>query len=99
VDSGDLLVQNVSDYKAVFETANGKRVLWDLMKASGYTQTNFDENPYKSAHNEGARSMVVRIINLLEMDTGKIKAMIGENRKKESNYEFNGGYEFGSGDN
>ena len=78
---------NVACYKTVFNSENGEKVLWDLMKASGYTQSNFDVCPYKMAHNEGARSMVVRIINLLKMDEKKIELMMAEQRKKDDYYE------------
>lgn len=76
-------------YKSVFKTQNGEKVLWDLMKASGFTSTNFDENPYKTAFNEGARSMVMRILNLTEMDTDKIQVLMKEQRKADEYERFN----------
>jgi len=86
MDNTEKYLENVRRYKAVFETEKGKEVLWDLMKAGGYTSSTFNENPYIAAHNEGARTMVIRIINLLEMDESKLKTMMSEQRKNPYDY-------------
>lgn len=87
--NNDKYLETIKLYKSVFDSENGKKVLWDLMKVSGYTTTNFDENPYKTAYNEGARSMVTRVINLVEMDASKIKTMLDEHRKADEYERYN----------
>ena len=77
-------LKNVRLYKSVFETENGQRVLWDLMKASGFCVSGFDADPYKTAFNEGLRSMAIRIINILELDEEKVRNLMAEQRKADS---------------
>ncbi len=89
MDNNEKYLETINLYKSVFNTNNGKKLLWDLMKVSGYTGTNFDENPYKTAFNEGARSMVTRIINLTEMDASKVEVLIKEHRKVDEYERYN----------
>jgi hypothetical protein len=79
----------ISMYKSVFGSENGQRVLWDLMKVSGYTSNNFDENPQQLAYNEGLRSMVIRIVNLVEMDTQQISKLTKKYREADNYERFN----------
>lgn len=84
MDNNEKYLETATLYKDVFNTEKGKKVLWDLMKASGYTSTNFDDNPYKMAFNEGLRSMVIRIIKFTELDASKLQEMMKVNRKADS---------------
>jgi len=86
MDSSDKVVENIIDYKAVFCNEKGQAVLWDLMKAAGFASINFDENPYKMAYNEGLRAMVVRILNLTNMDIEEITRRIKDHKQKERIY-------------
>lgn len=80
------VVDNIIDYKSVFCNEKGMQVLWDLMKTSGYTSSNFDPNPYQTAYNEGLRSMVIRIITLIGMDVMQIEAEMKKQREKDKIY-------------
>lgn len=56
-------------YQKTFADGDGREVLKDLMKSTGYDSTTFVPNsPYDSAFNEGARSVVIRIIKQLNMN-------------------------------
>lgn len=70
---------NVQDYKKVFSSAEGKRVLWDLMKHSGLMSTSFVPNdPHATSYNEGTRQTVLHIIQKLNTDIKTLEKMIKE---------------------
>lgn len=54
----------VQDYRTVFGSPEGKRVLEDLRKS--YKQT-FDPNPSVSAYKQGKRDVVLDIERLIEL--------------------------------
>ena len=59
----------IDAYKQVFSTEEGKAVLWDLMDCSYYLKPLGDaSNPYKTAENEGRRSLLIHILSLLYSD-------------------------------
>lgn len=47
----------VNDYRQVMSTPAGRRVLWAIMVSAKTFGTSFDENPYKTAYNEGKRAV------------------------------------------
>lgn len=67
----------LQDYRRVFTTEQGKRVLHDMML------TNYVLNPTWSpgasdrdlAYREGARSVVLKILTLLEVDPNKLREL------------------------
>lgn len=85
VDNNDLYLQNVKNYKKVFGSETGKKVLWDLLKACGFMSDGFDENPNVTSYNSGARSMVLRILKIVEMNESELGAIISSQRKAEQN--------------
>jgi len=85
-DGSEKVVEKAIDYKVVFCNKKGKAVLWDMMKASGYTSTNFDPNPYTTAYNEGLRMMVIRILNLTDMDEKQIEQLMKQSREADNLY-------------
>ena len=71
-------VDLVIAYKNVFATEDGKKVLFDMMKACGMLHSNFDENPYATARNEGHRDSVLRILQILKHNPEKLRKFIQE---------------------
>ena len=67
-----------SAYKKVFADEDGKIVLHDLMRSTGYNSTTFEPCPYRTAFNEGARSVVVRILQTIEVDPEAFQKMISD---------------------
>ena len=80
-----IYVQKVRDYQTVFGSDKGKRILWDLMRTCGFASDGFDKDPYQMAYNSGAKSMITRILNVLEMEESSLNEMIKENRKADEN--------------
>ena len=61
--------EQIQMYQITFNTPEGIKVLADLTSAY-YKRGSFDENPYKTAYREGQRSVLIRILNLLEEKNG-----------------------------
>tara|TARA_R110000823_G_scaffold303799_1_gene425266 strand:- start:971 stop:1216 length:246 start_codon:yes stop_codon:yes gene_type:complete len=59
------LKQRKEDYQIVFGTAEGKRVLNDIVAHSFVLDTTFVNDPYASAFNEGMRNGALRIMSML----------------------------------
>ena len=76
----------VIDYKRVFSTAPGKRVLADLMQeghllAPTMTDSN---NPNIIYFNEGKRNIVLFIMSILKLDVEKLRQQIDEESKNDN---------------
>jgi len=63
-------------YKEVFESEAGKIVLEDLMKSCHFTMSTFDKDPYETHFNEGARSVVLRIIRTTNASMDQLNEML-----------------------
>lgn len=71
-------IAKVTDYKMVFGTPHGSRVLMDMMKTHGILQSSFDKDPYLTAFKEGERNAVLRILTVLKINVEDIKKRIEE---------------------
>lgn len=68
---------SVTQYQKVFGTPEGKKVLWDLMKSGGVlVQSHVAGDPYGTAFNDGARSIVLRILDKLKTDATQFEKII-----------------------
>lgn len=70
------------DYKMTFNSLEGKRVLFDLMKHHNFIKPSFVKgDPYETAFNEGQRNVILRILTLVDIDITEIKKKIEEGLK------------------
>lgn len=82
----------VLTYRRVFNSDDGKKVLADLMTNSYQLTTtiHYDRsgqfNPYMAFFHEGERSVLLKILNILEKTPDDIKAMYSEIKK--DNYDY-----------
>ena len=60
-------------YKRVFDTQDGKKVLEDMFRACNFTTTSFTPDPYQTAFNEGARSVVLRLLDTLNINVEQLE--------------------------
>lgn len=81
----DKIIAQVIDYKDTFSTEKGKRVLWDMIQASGMLKPHYSGDPNEVVFREGARSIVVRILNLLGTNPAKLHDFI-EKRREDMDY-------------
>lgn len=60
-------------YQRVFNTEDGQRVLRDLLQSCNFTTTSFSTDPYQMAFNEGARSVVLRLLDTLNINIEQLE--------------------------
>lgn len=63
-------------YKRVFDTEDGKKVLHDLMKCCHVMTPTIDPDPLQMAHNEGERSIVLRILRTIQTDPKQMEELL-----------------------
>lgn len=73
----------ISRYQAVFNSDDGKIVLQDMMQHWGILSDIFDENPRIHAFNEGARSVVMRILRTINADLDTIEESMQRQLEKD----------------
>ena len=73
-------------YKRTFDSPDGKKVLADLFKCCHMTTSTMDKDPYETAFNEGARSVVLRILKTINTDVEALNKMY-EDLETEEQYE------------
>lgn len=78
---GKKLKSTVLAYKRVFDSADGKIILKDLMATSHFNGTSVGDTPHDTYYNEGARSIVLRIIKTTAMSLEDIEQYIFEIEK------------------
>lgn len=70
---------SIEDYKIVFESEHGKRVLYDLMQKHNVLKSTFSENPHEMAYKEGQRKVILDILSTIKFD---VKALENEMKEK-----------------
>lgn len=68
-------LQRADDYKHIFNTAEGQRVLRDVLDFCGLLSDGFAEDPYVTAYNAGRRSVGVYLLRMLELDREQLQEM------------------------
>ncbi len=71
--------QRIADYRATFmDGGAGERVLRDLGQSCGFMADSMPEdgNGFKLAHNEGQRSVFIRILAVLKLTPAQINALV-----------------------
>jgi len=62
----------IQRYKKVFGSPDGEEVIKDLIKSCGILNPLFSSDPIIMSYNEGRRSVILDIINLLDFDEKRI---------------------------
>ena len=78
--------ETILAYKRVFDSPDGKIVLKDLMKSCHMLSSTFDKDPYETHFNEGARSVLLRILRTIDMDMETLTTYL-ESLEQEEHYE------------
>jgi len=76
----------INDYKKVFSSPEGKRVLFDLMKQGHYFHSSFTGDPHEVIFREGERNLVNYILTLMKQDTTKLYEEIQKREQEELDY-------------
>lgn len=62
-------------YKKIFSSPDGEKVLQDLAKTFFVFNSVMSNDPYETAYNEGARSVVLRILKTINMTEKQLDAL------------------------
>lgn len=76
----------VADYKLIFESEAGERVLYDLMKKCHFLHTSYDGDINSMVFREGERNVVNYIMTMLKQDPSQIKKLIDKQEEEEFTY-------------
>lgn len=84
-------VKLIAQYQELFKTDDGKVVLQDLLKETGVFHSSYSDEPYAMAFNEGKRSVGLRLMKVLKMNTQKLNAILAKIDKdmEENQGDFN----------
>lgn len=73
------------DYKILFESDRGKKVLWDLMKTTDFLgPSHVIGDSHTTAFNDGQKNVVRHILKKIKTDYKKLEAKIQEGIEDES---------------
>jgi len=76
-------VSKAIDYQVVFNTEEGKRVLYDMMKNTGALTSSFNpDNPHITSFNEGQRSVCISIMKHLKFNPQKFEKMMQQGEQE-----------------
>ena len=64
-----------NDYKKVFESEEGKRVLKDLEKKCMFNYSVFDKDSLVMAYQSGLRGVYISIVTLMNMDIEELERL------------------------
>lgn len=79
-------IDRIISYQSVFSTAEGEKVLYDLMKEHHFISSTFSKDPVEMALQEGERNVVLRILSILKVDVEALNKKIEEGTKAEESY-------------
>ena len=84
---GKKMKATVLAYKRFFDTEDGKLILKDLMKSCHMASSTVDSSTHETYFNEGARSVVLRILKTNNTSMDAIDKMVLRLETEEQNYE------------
>lgn len=83
----DKISKLVRDYKEVFGSTTGRKVLNDLVITSGLLDESFCRNAGEMAYKSGKKSLVLYILSRLDTDPDALRQIMSESLEQdEDNY-------------
>ncbi len=79
-------LQKYNDYKSVFGTEEGKRVLFDMMANHHFITPTLSvkNNAIEAAFNEGQRNVILRVLTYMKLDIRQIEKLMLEGEQNVS---------------
>ena len=74
--------ETVLAYKRLFDTADGREVLYDLMRSCHMSSSTMDSTPNETLFNEGARSVVLRILKTRNTSIEQLDEFIAKSEEQ-----------------
>lgn len=79
-------LDQVAFYQSVFNSEEGKKVLYDMMKIHYVIGSTFSKDPHEMALKEGERNVVLRILSILQIDPQKLLEDINKGIEQDNLY-------------
>lgn len=79
-------LDQVANYQFVFNSEEGKKVLYDMMKTHYVIGSTFSKDPYEMALKEGERNTVLRVLSILKIDPQKLLEDINKGIEQDNLY-------------
>jgi len=79
-------MDQVANYQSIFNSDEGKKVLYDMMKVHYVIGSTFSKDPYETALKEGERNTVLRILSILQIDPQKLLEDINKGIEQDNLY-------------
>lgn len=80
--------KTITAYRRLFSTEDGQIVLQDLMSSCFLTRSTIGTTPYETYYNEGARAIVLRLIQQANLDEKQVERIIKEMNKVSEDIHF-----------
>lgn len=77
------IADTILAYKMLFDSPEGQKVLYDLMKSCHVLTTVHSSDPYETAYKEGERSVVLRILRTLRTNPEAFLKMVESREQME----------------
>jgi len=75
--------ETILAYKRLFDTDDGREVLHDLMKSCHMASSTMDKTPDETIFNEGARSVVLRILRTRNTSMEQLNKLIAKTEEQD----------------
>jgi len=69
-------------YRALFNTDDGRAILADMCRTFHVFNSTISDDPYQTAYNEGARSVVLRILKTINTDPAMLEEILREGQSE-----------------
>jgi hypothetical protein len=79
-------LDKVASYQATFNSPDGKKVLYDLIKNHNILNSTFSKDPNEMILKEGERNVVLRIMSILKIDPAKLLEEIEKSISQDNQY-------------
>ncbi len=79
-------LDQVASYQALFNSPDGKKVLYDLMQVHHVIGSTFSKDTNEMMLKEGERNAILRILNILKIDPQKFLEEIEAGILRENQY-------------
>lgn len=86
--TGDKNIDLVTTYQNLFDTEDGKTVLYDLLGKMRFFTSTLGENPEDTSRKEGQREAVVYILEMVNKDVVALKDFIEQQKERQKEYEL-----------
>ena len=86
MNQGDKQLEIIRKYQKVFDTGDGKEVLYDILKKGKAFQSTLGVSQQETSRYEGQRELAIGILELVQTDISKIVEFIEQQKENQGDY-------------